>query len=172
MTTTSEEVCMQHTLTVLVGLPGSGKSTSIPEDFDGFVYSTDRYIEDAARRSGATYNNAFGDNINAATSVMNQMLSAAISNNSDVMWDQTNCGSKKRKSILSRFPKNYRKICICRVPPRDDAEWAELNRRILSREGKIIPMHVIKSMADTYVEPTREEGFDKVYLYDIYGNLL
>jgi predicted kinase len=159
-------------LTVLVGLPGSGKSTSIPEDFDGFVYSTDRFIEDAARHFNSTYNEMFKDNIGNATKVMDGMLAAAIAAGSDVIWDQTNMAAKKRRSILNRFPSHYHKVCICRVPPRDVLEWAELDKRILSREGKMIPHHIIESMADSYVEPTLDEGFDEVHRYDIYGNKL
>ena len=163
------------TLTVLVGLPGSGKSTSIPEDFDGFVYSTDRFIEDAAKHFGITYNEAFSSNIKAATFAMDQQLSNAIVARSDVIWDQTNMSSKKRYGLLSRFPNSYYRLCICRVPPRDDAEWTELNRRLLDRAkhtGKTIPPHVVETMADTYVEPAVSEGFDEVRLYDIYGNSL
>jgi predicted kinase len=160
------------TLTVLVGLPASGKSTSIPEDYDGFVYSTDRYIEQCAKMNGWTYNQAFKDFIGPATKTMDEQLAIAIRQRADVIWDQTNMSAKKRRGIISRFPNSYARFCICRVPPRDDDEWAELNRRTLSREGKIIPSHIIESMADTYVEPTREEGFDVVRLYDIYGNSL
>lgn len=160
------------TLTVLVGLPGSGKSTSIPEDFDGFVYSTDRYIEKSAALNGWTYNEAFQEFIDPATKHMNEQLELAIRQRADVIWDQTNMSSKKRRGIISRFPNSYARFCICRVPPRDDAEWAELNRRILSREGKFIPNHIVESMAKSYTEPTHEEGFGAVRLYDIYGNLL
>lgn len=160
------------TLTVLVGLPGSGKSTSIPEDFDGFIYSTDRFIEDAAKHFGSTYNEMFKDNIKQATKCMDEMLVDALKNREDVIWDQTNMSSKKRYGLLSRFPRSYYRLCICRVPPRDDEEWSELNRRLLSREGKTIPIHVVESMADTYVEPTFSEGFDEVHLYDIYGRSL
>jgi hypothetical protein len=63
-------------------------------------------------------------------------------------------------------------VCVCRVPPRDSLEWAELDRRILSREGKMIPHHIIESMADSYVEPTLDEGFDEVHLYDMHGRPL
>lgn len=157
------------TLTVLVGLPGSGKSTSIPEDFDGFIYSTDNYIEAEAASVGKTYNECFKDCIKDATSVMDISLKFSIEMQYDVIWDQTNVSSKKRIGILSRFPKTYRKICICRVPPRNADQWAELDRRILSREGKMIPHHIIESMADSYVEPTLEEGFDEVHLYDMFG---
>jgi len=161
------------TLTVLVGLPGSGKSTSVPEDFDGFVYSTDNFIEQQAKVHGQTYDSAFKGSIDLATKTMNTLLSNAIKIEDDVLWDQTNMSSKKRLGILSKFPKTYRKICICRVPPQDASEWAELDRRILTRAthtGKMIPHHIVESMADSYVEPTLDEGFDEVHLYDIFGN--
>jgi predicted kinase len=161
-------------LTVLVGLPGSGKSTYVKSiiNENTFVYSTDQFIENAAKHFGVTYNEAFADNIKAAGASMNLLLNEAIQKRKHVIWDQTCLSAKKRRGIISRFPNSYARFCICRVPPRDDAEWAELNRRTLSREGKIIPSHIIESMADTYVEPTREEGFDVVRLYDIYGNAL
>jgi predicted kinase len=166
------------TVFVMVGLPGSGKSTYLsflddPEFGDvGFVYSTDNYIESCAKMNGWTYNEAFKEFIEAATKMMNEQVTIAIRQGYDVYWDQTNMSSKKRRGILSRFPNTYRKICICRVPPRNGEEWDELNRRLLSREGKIIPTHIVEAMADTYVEPTLEEGFDEVRLYDIYGNKL
>ena len=159
-------------LTVLAGLPGSGKSTYVKNiiNEDTFVYSTDRFIEDSANHFGITYNEAFADNIKNATTSMNLLLSEAIENCKNVIWDQTCLSSKKRKSILAKFPKTYHKVCICIVPPRDVDEWDELRRRVLSREGKIIPSRVIESMADSYVEPALEEGFSEVLLYDIYGN--
>lgn len=160
------------TLTVLVGLPGSGKSTSIPEDFDGFIYSTDNYIEQCAKMNGWTYNEAFSEFIGPATKQMNEQVQLAIKQNSDVLWDQTNMSSKKRLGILSKFPKSYKKICVCRVPPRTDDEWLELGIRLGSREGKLIPHHIVEMMADSYVEPTISEGFDEVHLYDIYGSKL
>lgn len=159
-------------LTVLVGLPGSGKSTSIPNDFTGFVYSTDRFIEEAAKHFGITYNEAFFDNIKNATHSMDTLLSYAIKNKSDIIWDQTNMSAKKRRGILGRIPASYKKICICRVPPRTAQEWSELDRRLASREGKTIPHHIIESMADSYVEPELDEGFDYIQILDMYGNVM
>lgn len=160
------------TLTVLVGLPGSGKSTSIPEHFDGFVYSTDRYIEQCAKQNGWTYDQAFKEFINSATKYMNEQLNLAIHSNTDIIWDQTNLGDNKRRSILFKIPKHYHKICICRVLPRTETEWSDLNQRLLQREGKTIPSYIINTMKLSYIEPSVAEGFDEVYLHDIYGNQL
>lgn len=165
-------------LYVLVGLPGSGKSSFVKDKFGTdttgiLVYSTDDYLETLAKQMRKSYNAVFKDNIGYATEHMDALLKAFIEYNADVVWDQTNMSLKKRRSILSKFPKNYHKTCICRVPPRDEDEWKELHRRILERaeiNGKMIPHQIVESMANSYVEPTLEEGFDEVYLFDIYGN--
>ena len=163
---------------VLVGLPGSGKSTFLSfvdnPEFGGdvFVYSTDNYIEAKAKELGLTYNTAFQDNISAATKHMNAVLNVAVSAGIDVYWDQTNMSAKKRLGILSKFPKTYRKTCRCIAPPRTPEEWAELDRRLASREGKTIPHHIIEAMADSYVEPELDEGFDYILVVDLFGNTL
>lgn len=163
---------------VLVGLPGSGKSTRLafvddPEFGDTvFVYSTDNYIERCAKVNGWTYNEGFREFIEPATKHMNEMLTVALNQGVDVYWDQTNMSSKKRKGILSKFPKNYGKVCWCIAPPRTPEEWAELDRRLSSRPGKTIPHQIIESMADSYVEPELDEGFDYIMVVDLFGNTI
>jgi len=47
---------------VMVGLPAMGKSTMTKDMYgldEMFVYSTDRFIEDAATHFGITYDEAF-----------------------------------------------------------------------------------------------------------------
>ena len=162
---------------VLVGLPGSGKSTFAQNVFGDqphnvFIYSTDNYIERVGKLAGKTYDESFKDNIDAATKYMNDTLVDAIKLNTRVVWDQTNMSSKKRKGILSRFPKSYRKVCWCIAPPRTPEEWGELEIRLLFREGKTIPHHVIEAMADSYVEPELDEGFDYILIVDLFGNTI
>jgi tRNA uridine 5-carbamoylmethylation protein Kti12 len=163
---------------VLVGLPGSGKSTRLSfvddPEFGGdvFVYSTDAYIEARAKEAGKSYDDMFSDHISDATKHMNNVLAIAISAGIDVYWDQTNMSSKKRKSILSKFPKSYRKECWCVRVPSTPEEWGELDRRLASRHGKTIPHHIIEAMADSYVEPELDEGFDKITIVDIFCNVI
>lgn len=160
-----------QTLTVLVGLPGSGKSSVIRKwnSDDAFVYSTDDYIEHIASLNSKTYNDVFHDQIKRAVKHMDLEVVSAFRDKKDVIWDQTCLNPKKRASILAKTPKDYTKHCICIVPPRNQSEWDELQRRLANRPGKNIPDNVIESMARRYVEPSVDEGFDTVTLYNIFG---
>lgn len=160
-----------QTLTVLVGLPGSGKSSVIRKwnSDDAFVYSTDDYIEHIASLNSKTYNDVFHDQIKRAVKHMDLEVVSAFRDKKDVIWDQTCLNPKKRASILAKTPKDYTKHCICMVPPRNRSEWDELRRRLANRPGKNIPDNVIESMARSYVEPSVDEGFHSVTLCDIYG---
>lgn len=156
---------MSNLITVMVGLPGSGKSTVIDQliiNHDCFIYSTDNYIEQAASDQGLTYNQVFKDQIDNATKSMNLQLQKAIDAKQNIIWDQTNMTPKKRKAILSKISKSYKKICVVLPPPQNDDEKNELNRRLNSRPGKTIPDNIIASMTASYVEPSLDEGFDEI----------
>lgn len=164
-------------VTVLVGLPGSGKSFHVnslrfSDDQKVFVYSTDAYIEEKALLEGSTYSEVFEHYIREATDYMNNSLQQAIADNTMVIWDQTNMNPKKRKWILSQFPESYDKCCFTIAPPKNPTEWAMLYARLGARVGKTIPGYVLDSMLSSYEEPTLEEGFDLVYVFNITGNLI
>lgn len=159
---------------MMVGLPGTGKSTlreKLVKKMDEFVfiYSTDDYIEDIADIRGSTYSDVFQDTIREATDIMNQRLSNEIKNGADIILDQTNLGLKKRKHMIRQFPVHYKIECHCILPPRDVDEESELWSRLESREGKEIPENIIRNMWKTYSIPSKEEGFDEIVFYDMHG---
>lgn len=152
-------------LWMLVGVPGSGKSTWIEKadleegrGHDTTILSTDCYIEHVARYQGKTYNEVFHDNIKNAQRLMYDDLDYALSYNSNIIWDQTNTSRKSRKEKLAKIPDHYKKIAV--FFPTPDIE--ELERRLASRPGKIIPKGVMQNMIDCLNQPMLEEGFDEV----------
>ena len=148
---------------ILVGLPGSGKSTwvrSIIQDNQFVIVSSDDEIERHAKDNGQTYSQVFDSYVKTATSLMNAKFKDAVANNQSIIWDQTNMTSKKRKGILQQIPKNYRKIAVV-----FQIDEQELERRLTKREqdeGKAIPKHIIYSMAKSFEMPTTAEGFDQI----------
>lgn len=152
------------TLYVLVGLPATGKSTWVlAREKYAFVYSTDSYLESVADIEGKTYNEIFSPELmKKATKVNDSDLRKALEFQEDIIWDQTNLGVKKRRSILSRIPSYYKKVCVSFQMPESDEEKEIHLDRLNSRPGKIIPLHIIDSMINSYSAPTLDEGFDEI----------
>ena len=160
--------------TVMVGLPATGKSYLVGNlrTERTWVYSTDDYIEDIAEEKGITYNEAFADNIKAATEFCDKRLQLMIELRNDVIWDQTNLSVKKRKMIIDKMKAaDYVVNCICIFSPKSGSmeDFQLWKDRLYSRPGRKIPMHVIDGMMKSFTLPFVEEGFDKVTYIDMYG---
>lgn len=150
---------------VLVGLPGSGKSTWIKNNRKNIgenaaIVSSDDYIDMKAAEEGKTYSQAYSDHIGGATMHAKKTFSEAVKEGRNIVVDQTNMGTKRRKTWLSQVGNKYEKIAVVfDVPERELFE--RLNDRA-QKTGKIIPMKVIDEMASRYNPPSKEEGFDKI----------
>jgi predicted kinase len=150
-------------LYMLIGVPGSGKSTWIKnQNFDSnvVIISTDDIIERHAQAQGLTYSEVFQNEIKAATAEMNRNLADAIAKNKDIVWDQTNLTAKSRKPKLSQIPNTYEKHAVFFKTPDEQ----ELKRRLASRPGKTIPANVVLGMKSQLQMPTVEEGFDFIHI--------
>ena len=161
---------------VMAGLPGTGKSTRVRDlvtmNPDSFVYSTDNYIEECCRMNGWTYDQGFAEFIEPATKRMNEFLNIAMKCGQDVIWDQTNTGTKKRANTVRLMEKaNYIVECEVIRPPLDSDEVLEWEHRLADRPGKTIPRHILKSMSAGFTMPSLDEGFDAIRVFDMWGNL-
>ena len=148
-------------LYVLVGVPGSGKSTWIAnQDWakDCVIISTDNHVENHAKTLGKTYTEVFEDYMPTAVKLMADEVVSAREQNKDIIWDQTSTSIESRVKKLRMVPDNYRKIAV--VFPTPDSE--EHQRRLANRPGKVIPKSVIDQMQASMVTPTTAEGFDEV----------
>lgn len=148
---------------VLVGLPGSGKTTWVNrmiKDAEYVVISSDDEIEKYAKSKGKTYSDVFAEYAKTATSIMQTNLRNAIRNNSNIIWDQTNMSAKKRKGIIQQIPKHYNKIAVVFQVDRKELEQ-RLNKRA-DETGKTIPLHIVDNMQKAFTMPTTEEGFHQI----------
>jgi len=148
------------TLYMLIGIPGSGKSTWLSKQnlTNSVVVSTDNYIESYAKNKGLTYNDVFKSQIKNATTKMNLDAKHAFDAGKDVYWDQTNLTPKSRANKLEKVPEGYKKVAII-FPIPDDKE---LKRRLTKRPGKKIPDFVMKNMINNFIAPSYDEDFDEL----------
>jgi len=145
----------------LVGVPASGKSTWIANQdwaIDCVVVSTDEFVEDYAKECGSTYSEVFEDYMPTAIKLMADKVVRAREASKDIIWDQTSTTELSRKRKFSMLP-DYEHIAVIFKAP--DTE--ELNRRLASRPGKIIPPDVVKSMLDNFEMPNEAEGFVQIW---------
>lgn len=151
------------TLWMLIGVPGSGKSTWIKSmgfDAGTVLISSDDIVEEEAARLGKTYSDIFAEYAKEATAEMNRRVTVATIVGKSVVWDQTNVDAKGRAKKLRRFSDSYRKVAVFFPTP----EPEEHARRLANRPGKFIPQFVIDSMTQRLEMPTIAEGFDEVII--------
>jgi predicted kinase len=154
-------------LVVLVGIPGSGKTTWAKKTFGSGVYkeraiSTDLYIEIKAEKLNKTYTELFTKYIKEAEKVMEAKFNGLVRKKKLIIWDQTNVTKKKRKKILNKIPNNYKTFVFV-----FDVDEDTVNERLEDRAnetGKSIPITVMNTMRRSFTTPTKDEGFDNVWI--------
>lgn len=152
-----------NTMYVLVGVPGSGKSTWVKNQKwakDIPIVSTDHFVEEYAKSQGKTYSEVFQEYMPIAVKLMANQVLICQSNKKDLIWDQTSTTINTRAKKIRMLPE-YRKIAVVFKTP----ETAELQRRLASRPGKNIPPDVMANMIEQLKAepPTLEEGFDEIW---------
>jgi predicted kinase len=148
-------------LYVLVGIPGSGKSTWVKnQDWakDCSYISTDMWVDMEAERQGKTYSEVFKDYMPHAVKLMANQVELARDLGRDIIWDQTSTTIASRERKFNMLPDYYAIAVVFKTPEKD-----ELDRRLASRIGKHIPSRVIRSMIAGWDDPTEDEGFKEIW---------
>lgn len=149
-------------LYMLIGLPGSGKSTWCNRIavFPRMLYlSTDIYIETSAALQEKTYNEVFQDEIKNAEKELQSDLKAYTECKASFVWDQTNLTKKSRAKKLKQIPSFYRKIAVF-----FNTDYEKCLQVQKDRKDKNVPENVMQSMYDNLEEPSLDEGFDEMWL--------
>jgi predicted kinase len=148
---------------VLVGVPGSGKSTWVANQKwakDMPVVSTDRFVDAYAEQEGKTYSEVFQEYMPIAVKLMANQVLICQANKKDLIWDQTSTTIETRAKKIRMLPEYYKIAVVFKTPP-----TAELQKRLASRPGKNVPWDVVSKMASQLEAepPTLEEGFDEIW---------
>lgn len=146
---------------ILVGVPGSGKSTWARSQrwFDSCAYvSTDEHVERYAKEQGRTYSEVFDEYMPYAVELMCRDVNDAEAVSQDIIWDQTSTTVASRARKFRMLP-GYKMIAVVFTTPDED----ELARRLASRTGKEIPLGVVRKMIENWEEPSEDEGFDEIW---------
>lgn len=153
-------------LIMMIGLPGSGKSTWIKyhhlNHFDYVVISIDDLIEEMGKEEGLNYSDAYDKFQRIATKQMRANLKEALKDRKNIIWDQTNVKESARRKKLKGIPDDYTLTAVA-----FDIDKDELKRRRDKREiedGKLVPYYTLKQMEGWYKLPTKSEGFEKIQI--------
>lgn len=137
---------------MLVGLPGSGKST-ISNELNGEVFSSD-----ALRKELWGDENTQGDN----TLLFNELhkrIEKGLKEGKNCIYDATNINAKKRIQFLNKI-KNIKCEKICILVATDFNVCLQRN----NLRGRKVPYEVIKRMYFNIDIPQYREGWDKIII--------
>jgi tRNA uridine 5-carbamoylmethylation protein Kti12 len=147
---------------MLIGLPGSGKTTyrdQYVQDVASqnyLVISQDDLVEEFASANGLTYTEAFKQaDLKSFDKKVRQTFNDAIDAKRAIVLDRTNLTAKTRRGFLNRVTGDYKRIAIVfEIHPIVLADRLEKRARAT---GKVIPEFVIRNMRKSYEAPTSEE---------------
>jgi predicted kinase len=148
---------------ILIGPTLSGKSTWIRNNYPNVnVISRDEIVMEVA--GTRDYNKAFETvDQKMVDRVLAERLTESNSNKTSTIVDMTNMTVKRRAQTLRYFDDTFYKVAVI-FPILSDDEYQKRNIDRNAKENKWIPPTVIKSMIDSYQDPTSQEGFDNIIL--------
>ena len=148
---------------MLIGPTLSGKSTYIRNNYPNVeVISRDEIVMEVF--GSRDYNLAFKEvDQKEVDRVLATRLKSANDLKTSVIIDMTNMVVKRRMATLRNFDKDFSRIAVV-FPILSDEEYTKRNIDRNAKENKWIPPFVIKSMIDSYQEPTLEEGYDRIII--------
>ena len=142
--------------TMLVGLPGSGKSTWAEKNKDlvnEVIHSSDAIREELGDINDQSKNEE-------VFNILHKRIKDDLKNGKDVIYDATNLSRKRRINFLSNELRDIpcEKVCVLFATP---IEICKKNNA--SRERRV-PEEVIEKMVRNFEVPCYQEGWDSIQI--------
>lgn len=146
------------TLKVIVGVPGSGKTTYCRDYIEYSNNGRTVHISSDKIRKEILNDENDQTNNNKVFEVMHQRTLEALENGYDVLYDATNITRKDRLSILNKCPSYVIKEAIVCWAPIGMCIERDINR------DRTVGKDVIDRMLKRFQAPYFDEGFDRIYV--------
>lgn len=141
-------------MVVMIGLPGSGKSTYARENYPEYtIISSDAILERIAKDLGKTYDDVFDKHIGMANHEFFNQLDSAIANGDDIVIDRTNLSKKSRARVLGPLVKLGKVADYHVTAVLVDPGLEVVRERLRNRKDKKITPGVIYSMRHQFDAP-------------------
>lgn len=160
MVATNKTCCKTRpTFVMLVGIPGSGKSTYANMRINEASTYTRYFSSDVIRGEIYGDENCQKDP-GKVFDIMHSRTIEALKSGYDVIYDATNITRKNRKQILDKLPAYVEKECVI--------VWAPVDVCILrdSLRERTVGADVILNMLKRFEAPFFDEGFDSIFVHD------
>ncbi len=148
---------------VLVGLPGSGKSTWAWDHKGGYpVLSTDSHIERIAYEKGMEYGQALRDFFPQAVELFKQDIKTVCRARQSFIWDQSNLTRAGREYVYKMLSPTHKVTYVCFLVPVDEC-IKRIERRVTAG-GVAVDPAVVYKLAHRCEFPVAKSGekFDRI----------
>lgn len=155
------------TLYVMVGIPGSGKSTFI-QDHAGAEWNV--VSRDALRFSMVNEHEEYFSKEKKVFKVFIDTIIRSLHDYDVTVADATHLNQSSRLKLLNSLGKNLKDVSVEAIVLRTSLETAlERNSHRTGRE--LVPEDSIRSMYNNFYIPKFEEGFDAIHIVEEDGQI-
>jgi len=156
------QIIKDKTITLLVGVPASGKSTWLDENLKSeVVVSRDNTLMDYASTNNISgdysevWKQLTDDDQKQIDKILQETFQKAVKERKDIIIDMTNVSRKSRRKWINTVPKDYNKKAVVFATEYD--EIYARNEKRFQETGKNIPDFVISNMMKGFMIPTFDE---------------